>query len=94
MGSEPASGALTGTESAMAAVTLFTGSIISPKFEIAYASGIHNVTQPDKKSDFDSYHREAGGGADRVSSVVGRAEAGARHDEGRRIETSSREAPT
>ena len=32
----------------MAAVTLFSGSIISPKFEIAYASGIPDVTQPDK----------------------------------------------
>ena len=32
----------------MAAVTLFAGSIISPKFEIAYASGISGVTQPDK----------------------------------------------
>ena len=32
----------------MAAVTLFSGSIISPKFEIAYASGIRVVTQPDK----------------------------------------------
>ena len=31
----------------MAAVTLFSGSIISPKFEIAYASGIPGVTQPD-----------------------------------------------
>ena len=32
----------------MAAVTLFAGSIISPKFEFAYASGIPGVTQPDK----------------------------------------------
>ena len=32
----------------MAAVTLFGGSIISPKFEIVYASGIPGVTQPDK----------------------------------------------
>ena len=31
----------------MAAVTLFSGSIISPKFEIAYPSGIPGVTQPD-----------------------------------------------
>ena len=32
LGSEPASGASFGTEGAMAAVTLFAGSIISPKF--------------------------------------------------------------
>ena len=31
----------------MAAVALFSGSIISPKFKIAYASGIPCVTQPD-----------------------------------------------
>ena len=37
LGSEPASGASSGTEGAMAAVTLFAGSMISPKFEIASA---------------------------------------------------------
>ena len=46
-GSEPASGMSSGTEGEMAAVTLFSDSIISPKFEIAYASGIPSVTQPD-----------------------------------------------
>ena len=48
LGSEPASGASSGTKGAKAAVTLFASSIISPKFEIAYASGIPGVTQHDK----------------------------------------------
>ena len=47
LGSEPASGASSGTKGAMAAVTLFSGSIISPKFEIAYVSGIPGVIHID-----------------------------------------------
>ena len=46
--SETASGALSGNEGAMAAVTLYSGSIISPKFEIACASSIPGLTQPEK----------------------------------------------
>ena len=46
LGTELASNALSDTEAAMAAVTLFVSSIVSLKFNVAYASGISEITQP------------------------------------------------
>ena len=47
LGIELASGASSGTAGAMAAVTRFSGNIISPKFKMAYATEIPGATQPD-----------------------------------------------
>ena len=48
LGSERTSGASSGTEGALPAITLFWNSVVSPKLELTYASKFPGVKQPDR----------------------------------------------